>query len=263
MRPQGVHKGTLVICHNYRASKQKVLPWIRFLCGAGYEAVAFDFNGHGDSDRAHSWWGAVEDTVLDLETVLGQLGRLPSSNSSRVGLLGFSMGAMSVFGYLSLHADQNNIGAVIIDSGPPHPKVWYSLVDMSLSPHFRKLPGIRLVHHLVRYWQRFERTPQEVRHLPLVVLNLEVPFLFIHGLKDNICPPEESRWICDHLTRAPKEYWAVPEARHLTNLTLRKREYQQRVLRFLDRFLACLPPVGGVENHHEEAVVQDRKGGVL
>jgi pimeloyl-ACP methyl ester carboxylesterase len=97
----GQSKGTLVLCHNCRASKQKMLPWIHFLSKAGYETVAFDFNGHGESDRVHTFAKLITRTVIDLQTVLTHLDRLPLANRSRVGVMGFSLGSVAVLGYLA------------------------------------------------------------------------------------------------------------------------------------------------------------------
>jgi pimeloyl-ACP methyl ester carboxylesterase len=107
-----------------------------------------------------------------------------------------------------------------------------------LNPSFKRLPGIRLVHHLVRHWHSFKHYPKEVRRMPRIALEEGIPFFFIQGLKDLISLPTESRWFHDHLIRSPREYWAVPEARHMTIRTLRKEEYRKRVLGFLNRYLA-------------------------
>ncbi len=235
---RGASKGTVVMCHNYKASRQKLLPWIRFLNEGGYEVVAFDFNGHGESDRVHTFWGMVESMVLDLQTVIEHLPHLGLANPARIGIMAFSMGTAAVIGYLSAHAGRSGVKAIIFDSGPPHPSVWYSRVDLLLGRAFKRLPGVRLVHHLVRRWQSFKRYPEQVRHMPRAALEEGIPFLFIQGLKDRISVPAESRWMYDHLIHSPKEYWAVPEAHHMTIMALRTQEYQQRVLRFLDRHLA-------------------------
>jgi len=242
--PPEPSKGTLVLCHNYKASKQKLLPWICFLSRAAYQTVVFDFNGHGESDRVHTFGGLVTDTLTDLTTVMTQLDRLNLANPSRIGLIGFSMGSVPVLGYLVARTGCPRVNTIVIDSGPPNPLIWNSRIDLVLHPLCKALPGIGLVHWIVRRLQNFKTIPAGVRSIPECVLHSEVPFLFIQGLKDNISAPDESRWLHDHLIRAPKDYWAVPEAHHMTILSLRREEYQQRVLAFLDRHLAALEPAG-------------------
>jgi pimeloyl-ACP methyl ester carboxylesterase len=235
----GPSKGTLVLCHNYKASKQKMLPWIRFLSRAGYETVSFDFNGHGESDRVHFFGNLLSRTLIDLKTVLTQLDRLPLENGFRVGLMGFSLGSLPVLGSLASDIKGSGIHAVIIDSGPPNPLVWNSRVDLVLKPAFKRLPGIRLVHLVARRLLRFSPFPDGMQSASGYLLQIDIPFFFIQGLKDHISTPDQSRWLYDRLIRAPKSYWAIPEAHHMTNLRLRKNEYQQRVLAFLDHYLAA------------------------
>lgn len=142
----GASRGTLVLCHNYKASKQKMLSWIRFLSRAGYETVSFDFNGHGESDRVHTFGNLLTRTLIDLQTIMTRLDRLPLANRSRVGLMGFSMGSVAVLAYLAgLPERPSDIHAVVIDSGPPSPRVWNSRVDILIKPFFKNLPGKGLV----------------------------------------------------------------------------------------------------------------------
>lgn len=234
----GPSKGTLVLCHNYRASKQKMLPWIRFLSRAGYETVAFDFNGHGESDRVHTFGQMITRTIIDLQTVLAQLDRLLPANRSGVGLMGFSMGSVAVLAYLASHPEQSGIHAVVIDSGPPNPIIWNSRVDLVLKPTLMRLPGIRLVHLIVRRLQRSRPFSNGLQAFSRPLRHIKIPFLFIQGLKDTISTPDQSRWLYEHLMCAPKSYWAIAEAHHMTNLRMRPDEYQKRLLAFLDRYLA-------------------------
>lgn len=235
---QGPSRGTVVMCHNYKASKQKMLPWIRFISQAGYETVAFDFNGHGESDRVRRYGGLFSQTLVDLQTVMAGLDRLPLENRSRIGLMGFSMGSVAVLGYLASHPGPSNVHAVVIDSGPPNPLIRNSRVDLLQNPVFKRLPGIGLMRLAVRRLQRFGPIPRGVQSIPGQVLDTRTPFFFIQGLKDNISAPDQSQWLYDRLARAPKIYWAVPEAHHMTILCLRRDDYQQRLVAFFDRYLA-------------------------
>lgn len=238
----GPSRGTLILCHNYKASKQKMLPWIRFLSRAGYETVAFDFNGHGESDQVHSFGKLLSRTLIDLETILNQLDRLSLANRSRVGLMGFSMGSVPILGYLASHPGPTGIHAVVFDSGPPNPLVWNSRVNLALKPVFTRLPGICLVHRVVRRLHRFSLFCEGVRSVTGQLQEIDIPFFLIQGLKDNISTPDQSRWLYDHLVRAPKFYWTIDEAHHMTNLCLRKDEYQQRVLAFFEQYLTGEAP---------------------
>lgn len=109
---------------------------------------------------------------------------------------------------------------------------------MLLKPIFKRLPAIRLVHLMVRRLHRFSAFPGGVQTVSRQFSLLDTPICFIQGLKDHISTPDQSRWLYDHLIRAPKFYWAIPEAHHMTNLRMRPDEYQKRVVAFLDRYLA-------------------------
>lgn len=90
----------------------------------------------------------------------------------------------------------------------------------------------------MRRLQRFSPFPHGWQSLIGPLRQIETPFLFIQGLKDTISTPDQSRRLYDHLMCAPKSYWAVAEAHHMTNLRMRPEEYQQRVLAFFDQHLA-------------------------
>lgn len=80
-----------VLCHGFGASHRAVEPSAQILTNQGIATLIFDFRGHGSSEGAVD--GKMTEDIVDAWNLLSQL---PEVDSERMGLIGHSLGAMSV-----------------------------------------------------------------------------------------------------------------------------------------------------------------------
>jgi 3-oxoadipate enol-lactonase len=92
----------IVLCHGITATRRYVLHGSRRLQRAGYEVVAYDARGHGDSDPAPAGEGyGYPELVGDLRSVIAsQVGDRPFV------LAGHSMGAHTCVAYALRHPER-------------------------------------------------------------------------------------------------------------------------------------------------------------
>ncbi len=75
--------------------------------------------------------------------------------------------------------------------------------------------------------QRFERSPRDA------IAKLSCRVLVIAGEQDTHTLPSDAREIFDQ-ARKPKSWWLVPGATHVDIYGFAKRDYEQRVLDFVN-----------------------------
>jgi pimeloyl-ACP methyl ester carboxylesterase len=80
-----------VLCHGFGAGHRAMEASARTMAAQGIAALIFDFRGHGSSEGAAD--GKMAEDVVDAWSLLSQL---PEVDSNRMGLVGHSLGAMSI-----------------------------------------------------------------------------------------------------------------------------------------------------------------------
>ncbi len=80
-----------VLCHGFGSAHRVMEPSARIMAAQGIAALIFDLRGHGSSEGAID--GRMADDIVDAWNLLS---RLPQVDSKRMGLVGHSLGAMSV-----------------------------------------------------------------------------------------------------------------------------------------------------------------------
>jgi pimeloyl-ACP methyl ester carboxylesterase len=225
-------KGIIVLCHGRFGSKDSDLRYVPWLREAGYNCLLFDFRGHGRSEGDYTSFGYHERKDL-----LGAIELLESKGIPRVGVLGFSLGA--VVGICTA-ARSPAIAAVVADgafvrlrralaAGAEERGVPRWLVR-ALGPAILWLAGRRVGGDL-----------EESEPLRWVDKIAPGALFLIHGEEDPYVSVEDVR----HLFQTagePKELWIAPGAGHRRVDQAYPEEYWERVLSFFGRYLS-----GGVE----------------
>jgi len=222
-------KGTIVFGHGRFGSKDpdvKYVPWLR---EAGYNCLLFDFRGHGRSQGDYTSFGYHE-----REDLLGAIDLLQSKGIPRVGVLGFSLGA--VVG-ISTAAQCPAITAVVADGafvrlrralaqGAEERGVPRWLVR-ALGPSILWLAGRRVGGDLEQ--------SDPLRWVD----NIAPRALFlIHGEEDPYVSVEDVRRLYD-AAGEPKELWIAAGAGHRRVDQIYGDEYRERVAGFFDEHLAA------------------------
>lgn len=238
-RPAVEARGAVVLVHGRNACRGDELrgptfPLADAFLAAGLSVVMLDLRGHGESGDARVTFGRRE--RFD---VLGAVDFLRARGyaASRIGLLGGSMGGVSVVGAA---AEEPAIGAVVTDS---------AFVD------FGDLMRLR--------FRRFTRLPGMVRPAAMALANLLTgerlahhmavdarqlngrPVLVIHAAEDPMVPVAHAEALA---AASGASLWITPTRGHLSSFSGRSAEYLATVPAFFARHLAAggIGGIGGI-----------------
>jgi uncharacterized protein len=222
-------RGVVVISHGYYGNRATMLPYLRFLHRAGYAAVLYDFRAHGWSGGRMASFGSRE--PLDLIAAIEWVQNRRELQDLPLVLLGESMGA-SVS--LLVAAEITEVRCVVADS--PFAR-FDSAVEGRLKLALGPVVAPVVTPHARRVGEKMLGVRcDEIAPIEAVPRIAPRPVFLIHGLKDKLILPENSRRI---LAAAPGNatLWEVPGAAHVTSVYVAGEEYERHVLDFLDRAL--------------------------
>lgn len=103
-KPQGQRPPVIVMGHGYSSDQQGLSILARSLAKAGYATLTFDFQGHGANPNRF-----VGDLRDDLDSVLDWVEKSPYVDSSRIVVLGHSMGAGAAVDFSTLDERVNTM----------------------------------------------------------------------------------------------------------------------------------------------------------
>jgi lysophospholipase len=103
-------KGWLVLAHMMPATKESYNDLAEKLQGLGYESIAIDLRGHGESDAGPNGFAKFSDeehqkSILDLEAAVEHLATSRKATRDKVVFVGASIGANLSLQYISEHPE--------------------------------------------------------------------------------------------------------------------------------------------------------------
>ena len=204
----------------------------RMLARHGYGVLIFDRRGEGESDgdpNPYAW----DEGELDLIAAVDFLKRRPDVETGRIGGVGLSVGGET---FLQAAARSNDLRAVVsegasarsgselqsVSGSPWAPVVMNSVISAGTAVFSDSAPPEHLIDQVDQI------APGAM-------------FLIYASAVD---AGEERRFNTAYYraAREPKAIWGVPGAGHVGALEARPREYEQRVVGFLDRHLRAEQP---------------------
>jgi len=224
----GVKPAVIILSHGYGDNQDQTLPFAHFLHAAGYSVLTYNMRSRGHSGGFAVSLGALEQN--DLISAVDFLRRNPATEKAAIGAWGVSLGGATS---ILAAARDSRIGAVVDDSGfSDAPNVISTGFE-----HFIHLPAFPFAPLTV--WISEERVGadiNDVRPMDVVSRISPRPIFFIHCLGDTLVPPDNTE---RNFARAaePKQEWLIPGGAHAMAHTIRRAEYEQRVVAFFDRWL--------------------------
>jgi len=215
-------KRTVIALHGHRGARQHCVGIAAAMWRRGANVLLFDQRGRGSSEGVTISLGHFE--TVDASAAIGYaLSRAPNVP---VGLIGYSMGgAVALIGA----ARDGRVGAVVADSPFASER---ELVRNLLRKRVGPLAGpvAALSERLLPY------DPAKVEPLEEVAKIAPRATLFIHGLLDETCDPEDSVRLFEAAGK-PKELSLLEGVGHCDAYFLDREAYCQRVAAFFEEHL--------------------------
>jgi uncharacterized protein len=225
---------TVVLCHGVWTGRRECLPMAIRFQQAGYNVLTFDFRAHGLSGGRFTSVGHHEakDVLGGVAYLLGR----PEVDPSRIGVVGFSMGAAATIRAAAVCPE---IAAVVADSAYAAfvDAVRYSFRQVAVLPHYPFAPlALRCARWIVNTDAR------QLRPVDVISLISPRPILITHGGADEIVPAQHARLLFQ-AAEEPKELWLVPDVGHVGARDTNPDGYFTRIEAFLREALANPVPL--------------------
>jgi len=181
----------------------------------------FDLRGHGESEGEHISAGYYERNDL-----LGAIDYVKQQGMSKIGVLGFSMGAATS---LMTVAECEEIDAVVADSA-------YADVTDIMETEFSKRSSLpRFFIPLILFMANNMYRVDFAAIKPVeAVRESDIPVFIIHGGQDDMVPVQHALRLIEACQNPDSKLWIVPEAKHSNPYLARPAEYMNKVISFFD-----------------------------
>ncbi|MCH8854308.1 MAG: alpha/beta fold hydrolase [Planctomycetes bacterium] len=227
--PADASERTAIVCHGVMDSKSGMMPFIRALHEGGYNVLAFDSRGHGESEGWTVTYGRRES-----EDIIAAVDYLESHHPLAVRHavgVGWSMGAASL---ILAAADDPRIEVLHVDAP------YASTADMAR--HIgSSMPA------MLAWWSYYAglaigscETGSNLFALDTTAAAARIaprPIMIVHGTADLIVPFEQGQKVYA-AAGEPKSFKAVPGAGHCQTIAYEGRRYTDRMIEFLDDALS-------------------------
>jgi fermentation-respiration switch protein FrsA (DUF1100 family) len=213
----------ILLCHGIWTGRRECLPLAIRFQAAGYNVLCFDFRAHGLSDGRFTSVGHHE--TNDVLGAVEYLKQRPEVDPTRIGVVGFSMGAAAT---IQAAARTGDIAAVVADSAYANflDAAKYSFHLVTRVPHFPIAPmAMRWAKWMVHV------DASQLRPVDVIGRIAPRPILIIHGVRDEIVPVRHA-YTLFKAAEEPKELWVMAEAHHVGPRDLDPDGYFARVERF-------------------------------
>ena len=187
----------VVMLNGTSTSKEETLLWSDAFLAQGLAVLALDWPGSGESSLHVPPTPDCDDF---LEGVIAVVSGEPAIDTTRIGLVGFSLGG-AVAAYAAAH--DRRVGAIVAVTPPFDPRPWFARAQPLLRRHLATIAGGE--EHLTRLTSEFA--------LPDVIGRVRCPVLVFGAGRDLVVPPEEAIRFCVAVRDRGTLHW-YPDGRH-------------------------------------------------
>lgn len=213
---------TIIVCHGYPFDKNNILQGVYFL-GEKFNLLLFDFRYFGESQGRYTTLGYKEK-----KDFLAAVNFLKQKNITKIGALGFSLGAATI-----LMTNSKDVKAIVADSS-------YATIDKMIErtyfifPSFTKMPFVFLTKLYAKIF--LDLNSKDIAPVDDIT-KIKVPILLIHGEKDSQISVENSKILYEASNKDKTELWIVPKSDHGYAHYLYPEEYEQKLFEFFEKNL--------------------------
>jgi uncharacterized protein len=189
----------------------------------GWTVLTFDLRGHGESGGS-----MVSGGYFEKEDLNGAVEFSKSRGYGRIGVLGFSMGAVTAL----MEAEGNkDIAAVAADSS------FADLQDIMNSEFAQRThaPGFFLNPLLWMIKTMYGVDFPAIQPVKSVAGIAPRPLFFIHGEKDETIPVDHAYRLLAASNNPLNEIWIAPGSAHVRAYADHPQEYLERIISFFDK----------------------------
>lgn len=205
---------TMLFLHGNAENVSTHIASVWWLPARGVSVFMIDYRGYGLSEG----YPSIEGVHVDAEAALSTMLRMPEVDPDRTVVFGQSLG-----------------GAVAITAvaGSPHRNRLRALIAEAAFSGFRSIMRDKMASALLTWplqWIPSLTIDDDYNPLESIGRLSPLPVLLVHGLKDRVIPPENSRRLYD-AAGDPKALWLIPEAGHIA--AFRTDETRDRLIEYL------------------------------
>ena len=223
---------SIIVAHGWSSNASEMLPVARQLHTAGFGVLLYDARGHGASDSDDPI--TIRTFADDMLAAVDYLQDLPDVDSSRLGVIGHSIGGASAILAASV---EPRIRVVVSTSAFADPVTLTRNVMRAL--HIPRGLFLWLVCRFIERWLGTTMDDSSPRNR---IPELTVPLLLIHGASDRFVPPSNMDALYARADRDRTRTWLIPGRRHWD--VILDPEYGARVIGFLREHLSQTLPEG-------------------
>ncbi|REE24515.1 serine aminopeptidase S33 family [Winogradskyella pacifica] len=217
-------KGTIILLHGSSHTKDHFIDLSEFLSINGFNSVALDSRGFGESEGQFFTYGAKE--TKDIQTVITQL--INNEKLDNIGLWGQSIG-----------------GAFTLQTMGIDKRVKYGIAESSFTDlkaniqyYFKRHTGFNLKffsNYLVNSAGRIAGFDPDEANPYKYSENITQPILVVHGTKDKAIPVAKGKANYLRIKSIDKEFIELKAAGHSDIWEIGGEDYFNSILEFLNR----------------------------
>lgn len=197
-------KPTIVLVHGWSRNVDRAMSYIKRLHPAGYNLLAFDSRCHGKSDNDK--FSSMVKFTEDIRAAIDYAEKFPNVDTSRIGVLGLSIGGAASVYAASL---DSRIKSVVTLGAFSHPK-------MVMGDEFkkRKIPYFPFVWFIFKYMElRIGAKFNDIAPINNIAKS-DASIFLIHGIDDLTVPIEQADELYHAGNRDKVKLWKVEDKGH-------------------------------------------------
>ncbi|MCH9674058.1 MAG: alpha/beta fold hydrolase [Gammaproteobacteria bacterium] len=228
-------KGVIVLLHGLRGDRRSMVARMDFLVDAGYDALAIDFQAHGQTQGRDITFGFLEAHDVTAAVRFARAQRRRDGATLPVFAIGVSLGGAAAL----LAEPVIEVDGLILEGV-------YTTIEAALRNRLalRLGPARYLVAAPLQtiLEHRLRLSATALRPIERAT-RFAGPVLVMGGDRDRRTTVRETNALFDAFAKEAaglSELWVVPGAAHVDLHTHATADYEQRVLRFLDRVISTI-----------------------